>query len=318
VSSRVVLLVALCGLALAGVARAADDVEQAKAHFRRGVELYKAQRWKDAAAEFEAAYRTKPHGAIRFNVAQCRERLEEWPAAYRAYADYLREVPDAKDRAAVRASMQRIEERLARSGTQLLLVYTDPPGARLTLDGAERGATPLQLSLRPGAYALGLALEGYEPVGERVELSASASVTRDVTLKRAPPGAGVAAATGAGAAAASGQPTPSPGQPDLSVPPPRAEPAPLPPGPPQPPRRMWPVWVAGGTAVVAAAAAVWFGASARSDEQALAGMATPSGDEASRLAQSAQSKARAANVLYAVAGGAALAAGGLYVFETRF
>ena len=99
---------------------AADDVAEAKAQFRRGADLYRAGKWREAIDAFEAAYRLKPHGAIRFNVGQCRERLGEWPAALAAYEDYLREVPDAKDRAAVRASMGKIEARLAAAGVQAL------------------------------------------------------------------------------------------------------------------------------------------------------------------------------------------------------
>jgi tetratricopeptide (TPR) repeat protein len=106
---------ALVVLVLLGAAPAvhADDVAEAKARFRRGAELYRASRWREAIAEFEAAYRLKPHGAIHFNVAQCRERLGEWAGALRGYHDYLREVPDAKDRAAVQASIRGIEERLS-------------------------------------------------------------------------------------------------------------------------------------------------------------------------------------------------------------
>ena len=47
--------------------------------------------------------------------------------------------------------------------------------------------------------------------------------------------------------------------------------------------------------------------------------ATPTNDpSASHLAESATSKQRTANVLYGVAGGAAAAAGTLYLLEARF
>jgi hypothetical protein len=105
---------------------------------------------------------------------------------------------------------------------------------------------------------------------------------------------------------------------DLTARPPPADPQQLPVEPPAPKARMLPVWIAAGTAVVAAAAGIWFGASARADERALSGMTTPDGAQADQLAHSAQAKARTANVLFAVAGGAAVAAGTLYVIEARF
>jgi hypothetical protein len=323
-SRGVQIVLAFAWLAAAGPSFADDVVEQARVRFRHGVDLYRQQRWREAAKEFEAAYRVKPHGAIHFNVAQCRERLEEWPAAFRAYADYLREVPDAEDRAVVRAAMRNIEDRLAKVGTQVLLVYGDPPGARVTLDGVDRGQAPLHVVLPPGAYALRLTLDGHEPIAERVTLTASASTIVEVALKRAAtplPAAQASAEIGAGHGSASGAGH-GPGHgPDLAAHPP-AEPrlsaAPLFAASPGPKARMLLVWITGGAAVAAGAAGVWFGASARSDERALAGMATPDGARSSQLAQSAQSKARTANALFAFAGGAAVAAGTLYVIEARF
>jgi tetratricopeptide (TPR) repeat protein len=295
---------ALASLASAIPARA-DDVADAKARFRKGVALYKDRRWREAVAEFEAAYRLKPHGVIHFNVAQCRERLQDWPGALRSYHDYLREVPDASDRAAVRASMGRIEERLAKAGVQILLVYTDPPGARLSLDGVERGTTPLHAVLAPGSYALALSLDGHEPVKEQVDLSRTASRVLDVVLRpapRAPPA-----------------PPPSAAAPDLA---PRAPapPGPVAPAPPPPARarRHLAAWIAAGTAVAAAAAGAYLGWSARQDEKAIDALAEPDRAAATRHARDAEAKARAANALYAVAGGSAAVGAGLLVLEARF
>jgi hypothetical protein len=305
---------ALVVLALLGAAppARADDVAEAKARFRRGAELYRAGRWREAIVELEAAYRLKPHGAIHFNVAQCRERLGEWPGALRGYHDYLREVPDANDRAAVRASIRRIEERLAAAGVQALLVYSDPPGAEVRLDGRPRGATPFHIVLPPGSYALALALEGYEPVAEDVAVARTASRAVEVALRpaapppsRAPPPAVAGSAPGAG--------------PDLSVAPPSDLAAPTAPaveGGAE--RRRVYTWVAVGTAVVAVAAGAFFGSQATEDEDALRSMASPDGAAAERYASGARSNARKANVLYALGGGAAAAGVTLFFVERRF
>jgi tetratricopeptide (TPR) repeat protein len=298
------LLAALAAvLVLLGPAARADDVAEARGHFKRGVELYKEKRWRDAMAEFEAAYRAKPHGALHFNVAQCKERLEDWPGALRSYQDYLREVPDASDRAAVRKSMQKIEERLARAGVQVLLVYADPPGARVTVEGLERGKAPLHVVLQPGSYAVTLALDAHAPWSGKVDVTPAASVVVDVVLRPLPPSAA---------------PSPAPA-PDLAAKPPATSPAaPLAPPPPPRQRRHLPAWIAAGTAAVALGAGMWFGASARADARAIDAMPAPDAKEASRLADSAQSKKRTANVLYGVAAGAAAAGATLYVLEARF
>jgi tetratricopeptide (TPR) repeat protein len=282
----------------------ADDVAEAKVRFRRGAELYRASRWREAIAEFEAAYRLKPHGAIHFNVAQCRERLGEWAGALRGYHDYLREVPDAKDRAAVQASIRRIEERLAAVGVQALLVYSDPPGAEVRLDGRPRGTTPLHVVLPPGSYRLALALDGYEGVTEEVALAAAASRAFEVVLRPAP------------VAARSRGPVATP---DLAVAKPPSSGAPLAPTLPESPRERRRVytWVAAGTAVAAVAAGAYFGVSARQDEDAIPGIVNDPA-LADRTVRSAESNARRANVLYALAGGAAVAGVTLFFVEKRF
>jgi tetratricopeptide (TPR) repeat protein len=292
--------------ALATAPARAEDVAEAKARFKKGVELYRDRRWRDAMAEFEAAYRAKPHGAIQFNIAQCRERLEDWPGALRSYQDYLREVPDATDRAAVRASMRRLEERLAAAGAQLLLVYTDPPGARLSIDGKERGNTPLHAVLAPGRYALVVTLDGHETVKDQIELSASASRVVDVVLRTIP-------RTPATAAAPDLTPRPH------AVAPPVAPVAPVAPAPAPPrPRKHLATWIAAGTAIVAVATGAVLGWSARQDASAIDAMSAPDRAAASQRARDAQAKARAANVLYALGGGAAAVGGTLFVLEARF
>ncbi len=309
----------LLALAIPSAARA-DDVSEARAHFRSGAALYQARRWREAIAEFEAAYRLKPHGAIHFNIAQCREKLQEWPGALRAYTDYLREVPDAKDRAAVRAAIGRIEARLATAGVQALLVYTDPPGAEVRIDGRPRGRSPVHVALPPASYTVAVALEGYAPAAQEVQLTARASRVVDLVLTPAQPAgrastAPRSAAETAAAATATGQTATS--RPDLSPrPPERPSPAAPLPAPAHAPRPRVYTWVAAGTAVAAVAAAAWFGAAAQRQRDTL--LDGQVHDDAASLARDARSKARTANVLYGVAGAAGAAGVTLFFVEGRF
>jgi hypothetical protein len=73
-----------------------------------------------------------------------------------------------------------------------------------------------------------------------------------------------------------------------------------------------------GTAAAAVAAGAYLGWSAREDERAIDALPTPDRAAASDRARGAESKAQAANVLYAVAGGAAVVGTALFVFEARF
>ncbi len=302
------LLATLLAAALVVLPARADDAGEAKARSRKGAELYRAGKYQDAIAEFEAAYRLKPAGAIHYNVAQCRERLAEWPGALRAYQDYLRDVPEASDRAAVRASMRRIEERLAAAGVQALLVYSDPPGAELRLDGKARGTTPFHTVLPPGTYALALALDGYAPVAQDVTLALGASRLLDVVLR---PSSLAAAAAAPAAPAPASQPDLKPSR---AVAPTVAASVPV----PRPERHRVYTWIAAGAAAAAAATGAYFGYSARQDEDALRSISQPSGADSRRYAASAESNARKANAMYAVAGAAAAAGLTLFFVEKRF
>ena len=324
---RRLALVALGALAIAAAplgsrADEAADVAEAKARVRRGAELYRAGRWREAIAEFEAAYRLKPAGALHFNVAQCREKLQEWPGALRAYTDYLREVPDASDRAAVRASIGKIEQRLQAAGAQAILFYSDPPGAAVMVDGKRHGTTPFHTVLPPGTYAVALQLEGYAPVRQEVVLQPSASRVVDAVLLPAPPppaAAGPSAPPGGRAGAVPHVPLPPP--PDLKPRPPPAEGPVVAAKAPAPAkraekRRVY-TWVAAGVAVAAAAAGGYYGYSARQDADAVDGVVND-GPRARRLAKDADSKARTANVLYVASGAAAAAGVTLFFVEKRF
>jgi hypothetical protein len=163
--------------------------------------------------------------------------------------------------------------------------------------------------LAPGSYALALSLDGHEPVREQVDLSRTASRVLDVVLRpapRAPPA-----------------PPPSAAAPDLApdlAPRAPAPPVPVAPAPPPPARarRHLAAWIAAGTAVAAAAAGAYLGWSARQDEKAIDALAEPDRAAATRRARDAEAKARAANALYAVAGGSAAVGAGLLVLEARF
>jgi hypothetical protein len=329
------LLIAAAALALllAAPSRAADDVAEARAHFDQGSKLYRAGKFRDAIVEFEAAYRIKPHGAIHYNVAQCREKLEQWPEALQAYQDYLREVADARDRAAVRATMNRIERRLAAAGVQALLVYTDPPGAAVRLDGKARGRTPYHVTLAPGAYQVALSLDGFAPETLEVEVNMAGTRLVDVVLKpkasAAPLAAGTVGAAGAvapkptGSAAATGASTvppaaAPPAQPDLAARPADGQALVTSPAAPLPPpaKRHVPTWVAAGVAVAAGAAGIAFGVAASKQSETLRNGEYHA--DAASMASGAQSKATTANVLYGISGVAAATGVTLFFLEGKF
>lgn len=295
------------------------DLAEARARFQRGSDLYRRGRYREAVAEFEAAYRIRPHGSIHYNVALCREKLGEWPQALRSYHEYLRESPGAEDRAQVRAAMGKVEDRLSAAGVQALLVSSSPRGAEVAVDGRPRGRTPFVIALPPGSYAVTVELEGHAPATRQVDLSLDAHAVVEVTLRPGPSTAPEAVA--AAAAAPAGEPAASAGKPDLSAPAPGpaaadlSAPAPPPPAPGK--RRVW-TWVAAGAAVVAVGAGAYYGTAARRSSDELRDGTFRTSADASALAEDAETAQRNANVLYGIAAGAAVAGVTLFVVEGSF
>jgi len=296
---RLLLLAAF--LALPGVAGAADPPDApsaepaaaARAAYRRGADLYKAGKYREAIAQFEAADRLKPSPALQFNIGQSWERLGDHAEALASFARYLRLDPAAPNRESVQRSVRSLEARLAATGRQMLHVTTDPPGADLSVDGAAAGKAPLDAAYPPGPHALAAAAPGRRTAVREVLLPAQQSLEVHLVL----------------------EPGQDPAAPALAAKPP-APPlgATLPDPAPQPvERKSWlgPV-IAAGVGIVAAGAGVVMGLQARNAQDALLAGGNDR-SQADALVSKARSDATAANVLYGVAGAAVLTGGVLAI-----
>ena len=254
---RLLLLAALLALPFAGGAAdppagpPADPTAAARAAYRRGADLYKAGKFREAITAFEEADRLKPSPALQFNVGQAWEKLGDPEAALAAFARYLRLDPAAPNREAVEKTVRALEGRLAASGRQMLHVTTDPPGAGLAVDGAAAGPSPLDAAYAPGPHAVAASSPGRRTATRDVVLPAGHSLAVHLVLDPVPE---PAAAT------------------PLSAEPPEAPLEATRPDPaPQPvERKSWlgPV-IAGGLGVVAAGAGIVMGLQAKNAQDAL-------------------------------------------------
>lgn len=290
------LLPSAAPAAEASAAAEADSrTAEAKARFKQGVALYKQGRWGEAVEEFETAYRLKPHGVVRFNVAQCYEKLGQVAQALKSYHLYLREVPEAEDKAAVLSSIASLEKSLADRGLQQLLVFSEPPGAELAVDGQPQGRTPWSGELPLGAHKVALSLPGHESASQDVQL-ADKSLPVEVRL------AATAAAPPPATSAAPKEATTAP-------------PATTTNARPEQKQRLW-TWVVAGAAAASLVAAVGCGVAAQSASDQLRGSVHDQ-KTAQSLHDQAQSSATASNVLLGI-GLAGAAAGGVLYFAGTF
>ncbi|MEZ4360204.1 MAG: hypothetical protein R3B48_08485 [Kofleriaceae bacterium] len=102
----VLLLLRVCvGLAWAQ----SDPRAEARARYQAGQRAYAAGNYRDAIREFAAAEQLAPSGYNDYNLGLCYDKLGEADPAVKYYRSYLQRVTEAKNRAAVEASIARLE-----------------------------------------------------------------------------------------------------------------------------------------------------------------------------------------------------------------
>ncbi len=308
------LLIALLVAAPAPKAKAAPapaaeesgDVAKAKELFQWGQKLYKQARYAEAISKFEEAYAARPHPVIYFNIGKCWEQLGETAKALRAYRDYLRLAPDAKDKETVSDAIANLERRLREKGLQQLMVFADPANARISVDGKELGTSPVSIELIAGNHQLTVVAEGFEKVERSFVMQTTRATEMTISLRPVGREAAQPLVTDA--------PKVDPKKDTVSDPGP---PPPLPPpvvtAPIEKKGRVW-TYVVGGVAVASLGAGIGLGVGASSNAAELRAREHPQA-EAQALYSSANGMAVGSNIAYGVAGVAAATAIVLFILE---
>lgn len=183
---------ALCALVSLGAApkdkaapapAVADDATRAKEIFKVAQKLYKEARYADAIAKFEEAYALKPSPVLFYNIGRCHEQLGDVPKALRSYRDYLRMAPDAKDKDTVNDAIANLERRLKEKGLQQLLVFADPPGATIEVDGKVLGNSPASVELSAGNHRLVVKAEGFETADRSFVMQTARATEMTINLR---------------------------------------------------------------------------------------------------------------------------------------
>ncbi len=134
-------LALVCALTLCGLSAAAhaDDLEQAREHYRKGTVAYDLQHYQEAAQEYEAAFRLKDDPAILFNLGQAYRLAGEYEKAIGFYRAYLRRSPSATNKRDVSA---RIAEMQALVEGQKKAQAAPPAGTFPVLSGTQPQTHP--------------------------------------------------------------------------------------------------------------------------------------------------------------------------------
>lgn len=283
-----------------GAEPAGDDATaRAKEAFSAGQQLYKAGRYAEAVARFEAAYAAKPHPSIFFNIAKCWEQLGEVAKALRAFKDYLHADPDAKDRQSVEDAIANLERKLRAKGLQQIVIFAEPKEAIITVNGKLLGTSPASTELPAGTHSLAVRADGYTAVERTFTMQLAKGSELTVVLEKA----------GSAATASSDAPVKGP-----ELTPSATEQTAL----TARPQKRGPVfaWVAGGLAVAGLGTGIALGVVSANASATLHAEPHPQA-EATQLANTATSTAIGANIAYGVAGAAAITAVILFIVEGK-
>jgi tetratricopeptide (TPR) repeat protein len=169
--------------------------ESARKTYQAGAQAYSDGHYKDAIDLFLEAARIAPNPAFSYNIGLAYEQLGDHDNALRWYRDYLRELPDAPDRADIEPRVRDAEQRLRERGVQQVTVLSTPDGATVTIDGKPVGVTPWTGELTPGRHKLSLMLRNYSDMERMFELPSDHAVDVRSTLSEAAPEAPAAAPT---------------------------------------------------------------------------------------------------------------------------
>src|SRR5260221_1921345 len=155
--------------------------------YQGGAEAYGAAPSQEPIELLGRAHRIEPHAELAYDLGRAYEGSGDLRRAADCFREYLRLDPRARDRAAVEARIQSLQERLDALRPRLT-ISSNPDGARIAIDGAVVGTTPWTGALSAGAHHVALVRSGCRAVHRDITLTERqrAAVSVELTLHPAP------------------------------------------------------------------------------------------------------------------------------------
>lgn len=165
-----------------GARRRNPDIDAARELDQEGVRAFREARWADALRYFRAAYRLGGPPSEVWNMARCRERLDDPEGAAVAIDQYLSfEGLSPSDRAEGVRELQALSAK-----PSMLTVTTRPPGALVSVDGQSTSApTPVSIELSAGPHTIAVRRDGYATETRPLEARFGHAIVVSLELARA-------------------------------------------------------------------------------------------------------------------------------------
>lgn len=161
----------------------AGKLDEAREHYKRGLQLYEDGDFTAARVEFDRAYALAPTYRIFYNSGLCSKQLNDYVAALTAFQRYLAEggpeIPDDR-RSEVTKLIAELKPRIAS-----LVVTTNVPDADVAVDDVPVGHTPFKepVLVNPGRRKVSVTKQGYFPANKSIIVAGSdkASINLELT-----------------------------------------------------------------------------------------------------------------------------------------
>ncbi|MFO0660201.1 MAG: PEGA domain-containing protein [Polyangiaceae bacterium] len=182
--STLATLLTLATLQLAGPAHAQPS-EEARAHVRKGDTLFGDSKYAEALAEYKQARASGASFEVLYNLGRIYQKLNDPTNALATYELYVKEggaqIPGPR-----RNLVDREISKL-RASLTTLDITSDPPGARVKVDGAElENPTPTSTNVLAGKHEISFTRDGNPPVVKTIEVIAGKSASVGATLPAKP------------------------------------------------------------------------------------------------------------------------------------
>jgi tetratricopeptide (TPR) repeat protein len=175
---------------------------EARTHYNAGSDLVSAGKYLEAIAEFEEAYRIKPHYVVLFSIGMAYAAMGDPVSAVDTLERYLNEGGDKGDK----VRLEQVNAELAKQQVRIgfLDLKVSPEGAQVQIDGKPPQDDPTKpggMRLAAGVHTLDASAEGFVQHSQQLEIFGGERTTLQVDLyppdapKAEPVAAAPAAAT---------------------------------------------------------------------------------------------------------------------------
>ncbi len=148
-----------------------SNLEQARVHYERAIELYNEESFDAALVEIRRAYDLAPSYKMLFNIGHIQRARKDYVSALSAFERYL-----AQGKASITAARRaEVEKEISVLRTRVASLEIECPvsGATISIDDVNVGTTPLKgpLTVNPGRRKVVASKQGYTPAVSWVELA---------------------------------------------------------------------------------------------------------------------------------------------------